>query len=94
MVPEDYLINRANFYLSLLDFAKRPAGPNYDEIKDVIVIFVCMFDPFDRDQKMYHFRMYDPKLKMELTPIDVWYFSIAWEPRARSMLRFRATSKR
>ena len=27
-----------------------------------------MFDPFDRDQKMYHFRMYDPKLKMELTP--------------------------
>ena len=68
MVPEDYLINRANFYLSLLDFAKRPAGPNYDEIKDVIVIFVCMFDPFDRDQKMYHFRMYDPKLKMELTP--------------------------
>ena len=68
VVPEDYLINRANFYLSLLDFAKRPAGPKYDEIKDVIVIFVCMFDPFDRDQKMYHFRMYDPKLKMELTP--------------------------
>ena len=68
MVPEDYLINRANFYFSLLNFAKRPAGPKYDEIKDVIVIFVCMFDPFDRDQKMYHFRMYDPKLKMELTP--------------------------
>lgn len=57
VVPEDYLINRANFYFSLLNFAKRPAGPKYDEIKDVIVIFVCMFDPFDRDQKMYHFRM-------------------------------------
>ena len=68
VMPEDFLINRANFYLSLLDFAKRPTGENYDKIKDVIVIFVCMFDPFNENQKLYHFRMYDPKLNMELSP--------------------------
>lgn len=69
VLPQHYLIKRANFYLSLLDFVNRPAGKgSYEQINDVISIFVCMFDPFDQDQRMYSFRMYDPKLKMELDP--------------------------
>lgn len=50
---------RTRYYHAILSHDMLKVGAEYDEMKDSIVIFVCMFDPFGKKELLYQFEMYD-----------------------------------
>lgn len=47
---------RSRYYQSQMDTALLQKGQTYKTLADSYVIFLCMFDPFDREQYLYHFK--------------------------------------
>jgi len=52
----DWLSKRARYYGSMLDLSALKKGKDYVELKNSYVIFVCTFDPFGFNRKLYTFR--------------------------------------
>lgn len=50
------LPQRIRFYASSIDSELLEKGCNYKELKDNIVIFICTFDYFERNRKIYRFK--------------------------------------
>lgn len=50
------LRKRSRYYQDLLDLDLLQRGADYDELNHSIIIFVCTFDVFERDQYIYRFR--------------------------------------
>lgn len=49
------LAQRARYYHALMDLDMLSRGDSYSKIGDSIVIFICTFDPFGRDCRVYSF---------------------------------------
>lgn len=56
---EDDLPERSRYYQALMDIDKLKAGEPYKNLKNSIVIFICMFDPFDKRKPFYYFKNVD-----------------------------------
>ena len=50
------LPKRARMYSSMMDANMLDKGLEYEELKDSYVIFICMFDPFEKGLARYTFR--------------------------------------
>ena len=53
---KEWLAKRARYYGSMLDLSSLAKGKDYIKLKKSYVIFVCTFDPFDCERKLYTFR--------------------------------------
>ena len=49
------LQKRMRYYQSVLDVSILAPGVNYKNLKNTYVIFICNYDPFDRDRYIYTF---------------------------------------
>ena len=49
------LPRRSRYYQSVSDVSTTPTGSKYRQLPDNIVIFICIFDPFDRGYPRYTF---------------------------------------
>lgn len=47
---------RSRYYQSQMDTSMLQKGQMYKELANSYVIFICMFDPFDRNEYIYHFK--------------------------------------
>ena len=62
------LPKRSRYYQSVADVSTTPTGAKYRNLPDNILIFICTFDPFDRDLPRYTFQYTcdeDPELKLQ-----------------------------
>ena len=62
------LPKRSRYYQSVADVSTTPTGAKYRNLPDNILIFICTFDPFDRDLPRYTFQYTcdeDPTLKLQ-----------------------------
>lgn len=50
------LVKRSRYYQDLIDLDLLQKGASYDELNHCLVIFICNFDLFDKDQYLYRFR--------------------------------------
>ena len=50
------LPKRSRYYQSVADVSTTPTGAKYRNLPDNILIFICTFDPFDRDLPRYTFQ--------------------------------------
>ncbi|MCF0231903.1 MAG: Rpn family recombination-promoting nuclease/putative transposase, partial [Enterococcus sp.] len=49
------LLKRARLYQSLIDQGQLYAGEkDFEKLKDVVIIFICDFDPLGQERKIYH----------------------------------------
>jgi len=53
---KEWLAKRARYYSSMLDLSSLAKGKDYIKLKKSYVIFVCTFDPFECERKLYTFR--------------------------------------
>ena len=54
--PYDSLPNRTRYYQSMLVANLIKKGQDYQDLKKTFVIFICTFDPFKENLKMYTFK--------------------------------------
>lgn len=47
---------RTRYYQSMMDMENLEKGQNYDELKQSIIIFICLNDPFDLGLPVYRFK--------------------------------------
>ena len=67
VTSEEYLTKRIRYYASAMDIKQLDRGKdNYAELKTHYVIFICMFDFFNKDKAIYTFENYDIKNKIKL----------------------------
>ena len=62
------LPKRSRYYQSVADVSTTPTGAKYRNLPDNILIFICTFDPFDRDLPRYTFQYTcdeDSELKLQ-----------------------------
>ncbi|MBO5123935.1 MAG: Rpn family recombination-promoting nuclease/putative transposase [Spirochaetaceae bacterium] len=62
------LPKRSRYYQSVADVSTTPTGAKYRNLPDNILIFICTFNPFDRDLPRYTFQYTcdeDPTLKLQ-----------------------------
>ena len=62
------LPKRSRYYQSVADVSTTSTGAKYRNLPDNILIFICIFDPFDRDIPRYTFQYTcdeDPTLKLQ-----------------------------
>ena len=62
------LPRRSRYYQSVADVSTTSTGAKYRNLPDNILIFICVFDPFDRDLPRYTFQYTcdeDPTLKLQ-----------------------------
>ena len=62
------LPKRSRYYQSVADVSITPTGAKYRSLPDNILIFICTFDPFNRQLPRYTFRYTfdeEPKLKLK-----------------------------
>ena len=50
------LPRRSRYYQSVADVSTTPTGAKYRHLPDNILIFICTFDPFDRELPRYTFQ--------------------------------------
>ncbi len=60
------LPKRVRYYGSKLDCDQLEKAMDYEELRPTYVIFICTFDPFNRDEYCYRFANYDNRLNMPL----------------------------
>ena len=53
---ESDLPKRARYYQSLIDVEHLAVGIKYQELPDSYIVFLCTFDPFEKDYHKYEFR--------------------------------------
>ncbi len=80
------LPRRSRYYQSVADVSTTPSSSQYPKLPDNILIFICTFDPFDRNFPRYTFQYTcqeaDHQLKLELLIILCLHLLI------RSMSRY------
>ena len=62
------LPKRSRYYQSVADVSTTPTGAKYRNLPDNILIFICIFDPFNKDLPRYTFQYTcdeDPELKLQ-----------------------------
>ena len=64
---EKDLGKRTRYYQSLLDMDNLLKGQHYSELKECYVIFLCLYDPFEKDLPVYSFN----RVCKESTDIDL-----------------------
>lgn len=47
---------RSRYYLSVMDLDQLEKGMNYNDLKNSFVIFICLFDPFNKRRQKYTFK--------------------------------------
>ena len=52
---------RMRYYQAANTIDDLPKGQSYNELKDCYIIFICMFDPFDKGDAIYRFEMLNEK---------------------------------
>ena len=52
----EWLPKRTRYYQSMIDVNIIMKGDDYTELKTSFVIFICTFDPFDENRRIYTFR--------------------------------------
>ncbi len=65
---KEELPKRSRYYQSVADVSTTPTGAKYRNLPDNILIFICTFDPFNRQLPRYTFRYTcdeEPKLKLK-----------------------------
>lgn len=50
------LPKRTRYYQSMIDFEHLSAGDQYDKLPDSYIVFICMFDPYEKGLHKYEFR--------------------------------------
>lgn len=50
------LSQRSRYYQALMDLDNLSTGTKFTELKESYILFICTFDPFDREQVKYVFR--------------------------------------
>ena len=63
---EHNIEKRSRYYHSVIDTAEVKEGDKYKDIKAGYVIFLCCFDPFEKDKAKYDFVTYDPINSLQL----------------------------
>ena len=52
---KEKLPGRSRFYQGMMDLNELEKGDSYEKLKESYVIFICRFDPFDRNRCVYSF---------------------------------------
>ena len=76
------LPRRSRYYQSVADVSTTPTGAKYRNLPDNILIFICIFDPFDRDLPRYTFQYTcdeDPTLKLQDGSLRIFLNATATE---------------
>ncbi|MBO5124673.1 MAG: Rpn family recombination-promoting nuclease/putative transposase, partial [Spirochaetaceae bacterium] len=76
------LPRRSRYYQSVADVSTTPTGAKYRNLPDNILIFICTFDPFDRDLPRYTFQYTcdeDPTLKLQDGSLRIFLNATATE---------------
>ena len=76
------LPKRSRYYQSVADVSTTPTGAKYRNLPDNILIFICTFDPFDRDIPRYTFQYTcdeDPELKLQDGSLRIFLNATATE---------------
>ena len=76
------LPKRSRYYQSVVDVSTTPTGGKYRNLPDNILIFICTFDPFDRDLPRYTFQYTcdeDPELKLKDGSLRIFLNATATE---------------
>ena len=76
------LPKRSRYYQSVADVSTTPTGAKYRHLPDNILIFICTFDPFDRDIPRYTFQYTcneDPTLKLQDGSLRIFLNATATE---------------
>ena len=76
------LPKRSRYYQSVADVSTTPTGAKYRNLPDNILIFICTFDPFDRDLPRYTFQYTcdeDPELKLQDGSLRIFLNTTATE---------------
>lgn len=63
---EKHLPQRSRYYHSVMSVNSMKKGRDYGELKKSYVIFICMYDPFEKGEALYEFEMTDRKLDLQL----------------------------
>ena len=61
ITDERNIPKRARYYHSMIDTHSLMKGKSYNDLKPTYVIFICMFDIFNRGEAVYNFEMVDTK---------------------------------
>lgn len=56
-VEDPQLPKRMRYYADVIDLTDLQAGADYDELKEIYIIFICLKDPFKLNLPIYEFRM-------------------------------------
>lgn len=59
------LPKRSRFYQDLMDINELGKGSAYETLSQNIIIFICDFDPYDKEVDIYRFENYDTEEKLE-----------------------------
>ena len=54
---EPQLPKRMRYYTDVIDLSDLQSGADYEELKEVYIIFICLKDPFKSNLPIYEFRM-------------------------------------
>ena len=76
------LPKRSRYYQSVADVSTTPTGATYRNLPDNILIFICTFNPFDRDLPRYTFQYTcdeDPELKLQDGSLRIFLNATATE---------------
>ena len=76
------LPKRSRYYQSVADVSTTPTGAKYRNLPDNILIFICIFDPFDKDLPRYTFQYTcdeDPELKLQDGSLRIFLNATATE---------------
>ena len=76
------LPRRSRYYQSVVDVSTTSTGAKYRNLPDNILIFICVFDPFDRDIPRYTFQYTcdeDPELKLQDGSLRIFLNATATE---------------
>ena len=63
---ENEIAKRSRYYHMAIARNSLKRGESYSKLKRGYVIFVCCFDPFNMDEPLYQFEMFDRKLQLQL----------------------------
>ena len=67
---------RARYYQSLMDIESTQRGTKYKNLKENVVIFICLHDPFDKEEPVYTLRntcAENPAVKYDDKMIKIFY---------------------
>lgn len=100
-IDEEDLPERSRYYQGLMDVATLKPGEPYKNLKDSIVLFICLSDPFSREKAKYEFQnidIEDGKTRLGDRTLKVFfnaakYDRIEEDGELKSLLEYFSSSK-